>query len=81
MSFSSSAGRGGTNSRELAGLFLPCAWGEDFQDEAWAGREEAEGGGEKSSPQLCQAQAASWDFNEELSGTGLGPGFGFDFAV
>lgn len=81
MSFSDSAGRGGTSSGELAGLFFPCIWEEDFHDEAWAGREEAEGGGEKSSPQLCQMQAASWDFNEHLSETGLGPGFGFDFTV
>jgi len=81
MSLSDSAGRGGTSSGELAGLFFPCIWEEDFQDKAWTGREEAEADGEKSSPQLCQMQAASWDPSEQLSGTGLGPGFGFDFTA
>lgn len=39
MSFSDSAGRGGTSGRELAGLFFLCIWEEDFEDKSWAGRE------------------------------------------
>lgn len=36
---------------------------------------------ERKSAPAVPLQAANWDFNKELSGTGLGPGFGFDFAV
>lgn len=47
MSFSYSASWGGTSTGELAGLFFLCIWEEDFEDKAYADREEAEGGGER----------------------------------
>lgn len=47
MSFSDSASWGGTSTGELAGLFFLCIWEEDFEDKAYADKEEAEGGGER----------------------------------
>lgn len=56
MSFGDSAGTEGASSGEPAGLFFPCLWEEDFQDKAWAGREETEGGGEKSSASCAKCR-------------------------